>query len=176
VSTTRLEVPKRARSDYKKACDEFKQKKLAAAEEDVRSAIQDYPDYVAAWVMLGEVLAAKEETDHARNACEHAQTTDSTYLPSYLCLTQIALKNEQWEQVLSLTTKALDLNPQTDAYAYFYRAVAFFHLKNLPEAQANALEAVRIDKTYRQTTSCSLLAQIYEAEGDARQPSECRGR
>ena len=56
VSAIRLGVPGKARSQYEKACDAFKKKKMTEAEQHVRDAIQKYPKYPAAWVMLGQVL------------------------------------------------------------------------------------------------------------------------
>jgi len=173
VSTTQLEVPKKARNDYKRACGQFKQKRLAEAEQNVRNAIKEDQNYVAAWVMLGEVLEAKQELSQARNACARAQSTDPAYLPSYLCLANLDIRSEQWDQVLDLTKTALELNRASDAYAYFYRAVAYLHLNQLSEAQTNALEAVRVDKAHHQTPSCLLLAQIYKAENNSARSPEC---
>jgi tetratricopeptide (TPR) repeat protein len=175
VSTTELGVPPKARNDYKRACGQLKRKRLADAEESVRDAIQEYRNYSAAWVMLGELLEAKQALAEAQSACAQAQKTDPAYLPSYLCLAELGIKSEQWDEVLNPTKTALDLNSASDAYAYFYRAVAYLHLNNLRDAEANALEAVKIDKTHHETPSRALLSQIYEAEGNsAAFPSECK--
>src|SRR5690242_13474213 len=55
VSAVRLGVPSKARSEYEKACGAFKKKKMTDAEQHVRDAIEKYPKYLAAYVMLGEV-------------------------------------------------------------------------------------------------------------------------
>jgi tetratricopeptide (TPR) repeat protein len=176
VSTTRLEVPSKARDDYKRACAELKRKNVAAAEQNVRSAIEKYESYAAAWVMLGEILQARQDPREGQKACAEAQKADPAYLPSYLCLAEAAIQNEDWEEVLKSTRAALDLNPASDPYAYYYRAVAYFRLNGLPEAQTNALEAVRIDRTSRETSSCELLRRIYEAQGNTPPPSpDCKG-
>ena len=166
VSVVRLQVPDKARSEFEKACGDFHKKKLADAEQHVRSAIEKYSNYVAAWVMLGEVLAAQQQADKAHEACSHANTTDPTYLPPYICLAELDARSGDWDEILNVTKTALGLNPVGDVYAYFYRAMAFFNKNQLPEAEKSALEAEGIDTNHREATVHYLLAQIYEAKGD----------
>ena len=166
VSVVRLEVPDKARSEFDKACGDFHKKKMSDAEQHVRSAIEKYSNYVAAWVMLGEVLEAQQQSDKAQEACEHANTTDPTYLPSYICLAELNARSGKWDEILNVTKTALGLNPVGDLYAYFYRAMAFFNLNQLPEAEKSAIEAEGIDRDHKEAPVHYLLAQIYEAKGD----------
>jgi len=166
VSVLRLEVPDKARGEYEKACGDFHKKKMADAEVHVRNAIEKYSNYVAAWVMLGQVLAAQQEAEKAHEACSKANTTDPTYLPPYLCLAELDAKSGNWEEILNVTKMALGLNPAGDVYANFYRAMAFFNLNKLPEAEHSALQAEGIDIEHKQAPVHYLLAQIYEAKGD----------
>ena len=48
----------------------------------------------------------------------------------------------------------------------YYRAAAFFHMKNLVEAKKIALQASESDVNHDNGPLNFLLAQIYEAEGD----------
>jgi tetratricopeptide (TPR) repeat protein len=166
VSVLRLQVPDKARGEFEKACGDFRKKKMADAEQHVRSAIEKYSNYVAAWVMLGQVLAAQQQADQAHEACSHANTADPTYLPPYLCLAELDARSGQWEEILNVTKTALGLNPVGDVYANFYRAMAFFNLNRLPEAEKSALQAEGVDPEHKQAPVHYLLAQIYEAKGD----------
>lgn len=166
VSVLRLQVPDKARSEFEKACGDFHKKKLADAEQHVRSAIEKYSGYVAAWVMLGEVLAAQQQGEQAHEACSHANITDPTYLPPYLCLAELDARSGNWDEILNVTKTALGLNPVGDAYAYFYRAMAYFNLNQLPEAERSALQAEGVDAEHHDATIHYLLAQIYDAKGD----------
>jgi tetratricopeptide (TPR) repeat protein len=85
VSAVRLGVPSKARNLYEKACGAFKKRKLTEAEQYVREAIQTYSNYLAAWVMLGQVLQSEQKIDEAHEACSKALSVDPTYLPPYLC-------------------------------------------------------------------------------------------
>jgi Tetratricopeptide repeat len=69
VSAATLEVPAKARSEFTRACGEVRAKKLSSAEQRLRKAVQEYPRYAAAWVLLGQVLEAGKRTGEARSAC-----------------------------------------------------------------------------------------------------------
>jgi hypothetical protein len=166
VSVTRLKVPSKARSEYEKACDANHKNKFGDAELHLRSAIDKFQAYPAAWVMLGIVLEEQHKVQDARDACFHAMTIDSRYLPAYLCQAEFSARIREWEQVLNLANLALDLNSAGDGYAYYYRAAALFHLKNLVDAKESALQASEIDVNQNDVPLYFLLAQIYEAEGD----------
>ena len=166
VSVVRLEVPDKARGEFEKACGDFKKKKLAEAEQHVRSAIEKYSNYVAAWVMLGQVLSAQQQADKAHEACSHANATDPTYLPPYICLAELDARSGNWDEILNVTKTALGLNPVGDIYAYFYRSMAFFNLNQLSEAEKSALQAEGMDRDHHEAPVHYLLAQIYEAKGD----------
>jgi tetratricopeptide (TPR) repeat protein len=167
VSVMRLEVPSKARSEYEKACWNMKKRKLSDAEQHVRNAIEKYPNYVAAWVMLGQVLEQQQQTDEGRNACSHALSTDPTYLPPYLCLAEISVRDQQWDEVLNLMDLATGLNRTGDAYVCFFRAMAYYHMHRIAEAEKSALEAADIDREQNEPPVYFLLAQIYEAEGNS---------
>jgi predicted Zn-dependent protease len=166
VSVTRLKVPSKARDQYEKACDSFNKNKFAEAEQHARSAIDRFPDYSAAWVMLGVILEEQNKGHEARDACSHAATIEAAYLPAYLCSAEFSARNREWDQVLSLSEIALGLRSEGDSYAYYYRAMAYLHLNNLVEAKKSALQAEEIDVNHDDPSLHLLLAQIYEREGD----------
>ena len=144
----------------------LKDKKATTAESHLRKAVQQYPKYPAAWVTLGQMLAARQQTAEARHACFQASAADSSYLPSYLCLADIAVRGQDWDEVLKLSSRALELDPTNDAVAYGYNAVANLNLHRLSEAEKSALKASEIDKNNSDPRVHFLLAQIYEAKGD----------
>lgn len=165
ISVARLEVPSKARSEYEKACDANNKNKLGDAALHVRSAIDTFQAYPAAWVMLGIVLEEQHKMQEARDACVHAMTIDSKYLPAYLCQAEFSVRNREWQQVLNLGNLVLGLGSAGDRYAYYYRAAALFHLNNLVDAKQSALQASEIDVGQDDVPLYFLLAQIYEAEG-----------
>jgi tetratricopeptide (TPR) repeat protein len=116
--------------------------------------------------MLGQTLETTQQTAVARSACSRASTADPNCLPAYLCLAEIAGREQEWNEVLNLTKRTLELDPINDAYTYFFRANAYFNLNQLPEAQDGALKAEAIDRDHHEPLVQYLLVQTYEAEHD----------
>jgi tetratricopeptide (TPR) repeat protein len=166
VGTTHLQIPAKARKEYDDACAALKDKKTENAEKHLRKAAQEYPKYSAAWVTLGQVLAAQQHNDEARVACSQGSTADSNYVPAYLCLADIAVREKAWDEVLKLSSRALEIDPTTNAIAYEYNAAANLRINKLDEAEKSALRALDIDKNHREPRVHFVLAQIYEAKGD----------
>jgi cytochrome c-type biogenesis protein CcmH/NrfG len=167
ASVTSLQIPHKAQKEYEEACTALQSKKLPKAEQHLRKATEIYPKYVAGWVMLGQILETRQKTAAARKACSRASSADPKYLPAYLCLAEIAGREQEWNEVLNLTSRALDLDPVNDAYAYFFSAIAYFNLNQLPEAEKRALQAEVIDKDHHEPLVQFLLAQIYAAQHDS---------
>jgi tetratricopeptide (TPR) repeat protein len=166
VGIADLQVPSKAQREHKDGCAALRNSKVVEAEAHLRKAVKQWPKYLAAWVVLGQVLEAQQKTDEAYGACSQPLATDSNYLPAYLCLADISVHSESWNKVLQLSTRALEIDPTNNAVAYAYHAAANFHLHRLPEAEKSALRAAEIDKNNADPRVHFLLAQIYEAKGD----------
>ena len=167
VSLARLAVPKDARKNFESACASLKDKHLPEAEEAVRKAIGEYPNFVAAWVMLGQILTSQQQPDKARDACSHALNADANYVPAYLCMADLTYGAESWDEVLDYSTRAIALDPVHDAYAFFYSAAALYNKGDLARAENDAAHAVEIDKLHRDPEMVFLLAKIHQAQGAA---------
>jgi tetratricopeptide (TPR) repeat protein len=166
VSAATLQIPGKAKGEYGKACRDLSHKKLAGAEGHLRKAVQQYPGYAAAWVLLGQVLGASNRMAEAGSACARASTIDSGYAPAYLCLADVAAQQKHWNEMLEMADRALTLSPVRDLYGYFYTAIAQFHLGRLPEAESNALQTIDADPFHRLPEAYLLLAQIYGTKHD----------
>jgi len=166
VKVSDLQVPASAKRDHDDGCLDLAKGKTSGAEKHFRKAVRLWPKYSAAWVVLGQLLEAQQKPEAAMDACSRPLTTESNYLPAFLCLADISARAQDWHKVLSLSTRALALNSTTVAVSYDYNAAANFHLHNLSEAEKSALRAAEIDKSNIDPRVHFLLAQIYEAKGD----------
>jgi tetratricopeptide (TPR) repeat protein len=167
VSIARLAVPGKASSEYQKGCGDLRDKKLSAAEEHERKAIRLYPNYAAAWVVLGQVLQAENKQDDGRMACSQARSVDPDYVAPYLCLANFAAAEDNWQEVSMLSGSALTLDPTGNAYSFYYAADAAFHLGDLSKAEKDAQNSITLDKWRHLAQAHFLLAQIYKAKGDS---------
>ena len=163
VSTAHLQVPANARKEYHRACVALQNKKGARAEEHLRNALEEYPKYSAAWVTLGQLLISEQRHQEGRSACVQARAADSNYWPAYLCLAEAAAHADDWGEVLSLSNRTVEIDPNS-VIAFEYRAAANLNLGNLAEAEKSGLRAVEIDTTHREPRVHVVLARIYEAK------------
>jgi tetratricopeptide (TPR) repeat protein len=161
-----LQIPSKAQREYEDGCAALRNNKTGDAESHLRKAVKQWPKYSAAWVVLGQVLEAQQKIEEGHDACSQPLTTDTHYLPAYLCLADISAHSQNWDQVLQLSIRALAIDSTSVAVAYDYHAAANFNLHNLPEAEKSALRAAEIDKNNTDPRVHFLLAQIYEAKGN----------
>lgn len=166
VSAARLGVPGKASSEYQKACGAFKGRRLPDAEVHLHKAIDLYPNYAAAYVVLGQVLQSESKNDEAQAACSKAQDLDPGYVAPYLCLAEFAANEGDWKKVAELSDRALALDPLDNPYSLYYSADAGLHLNQLMQAEMHAQSAVKLDLWHKLPELHLLLAQIYEAAGN----------
>jgi tetratricopeptide (TPR) repeat protein len=166
VSAKRLAVPGNASSEYQKACGAFKGKRFPDAESHLRKAIEYYPEYSAAWVVLGQVLNSEKKQEEAQQACSKARDLDPGYVASYLCLSEFAANANDWTQVARLSEQALALDPISNPYALYYAADAGLHFNQLTQAEMHAQSAVKLDEWHHLPELHLLLAEIYKAAGN----------
>lgn len=167
VSVQQLQRTAKARDRYLRGCAALKKKKNAEAEKLFRRAVHDYSKYAVAWVTLGQLLATEQRVNEARDACFKASVVDPSYVPAYLCQADIAARRHGWDEVLKLSTRALEHDRSGNAVAYEYHAAANLNLRNLAAAEESALHAVAADRDHREPRAHFVLAQVYEAKGDA---------
>jgi Tetratricopeptide repeat len=166
VSAKRLEIPNKAVGEYQKGCGALKGKRIPEAEDHLRRAIDMYPDYAAAWVVLGQVLVQEKKGDEAKTACSKAKEVDPNYVASYLCLAEFAAGTSDWPTVSDLSQKALAIDPIGNPYSLYYAADAGLHQNQLSQAEMHAQAAVKLDEWHHLPELHLLLAQIYEAAGN----------
>jgi tetratricopeptide (TPR) repeat protein len=165
IPADQLQSAAKSKKEYQKACSSLEKKRMAEAEKHLRKAVSQAPKYAVAWVTLGQVLTAEQKIDEAERACAQASNANSAYVPSYLCLADIAAQEHEWDVVLKWSQRAIELDPNS-VVAYEYHAAANLNLHELPTAEKSARHAADIDKDHREPRVYFVLAQIYEAKGD----------
>jgi tetratricopeptide (TPR) repeat protein len=161
-------VPGKASSEYQKACGALKDKKLDAAEQHVRKALDVYPNYAAAWVVLGQILAREEKRVDARAACSQAMHVDANYVPPYICLADFAVHDGDWDQVSVLADRAQALDPVSNPFTFYFAAYVELHFRQIHQAEDNAERALKLDMWHHMPELHYLMAQIDGAKGDLR--------
>jgi tetratricopeptide (TPR) repeat protein len=166
VGLADLQAPSKSQNEYQDACRSLEKGKTADAEKHLRGAIAAYAKYAAAWVLLGQLLEARQQLDEAGSACSKSVEASSSYLPGFLCLGDISLRQERWLDALNFSAAALKIDATGNPVAYVQNAAANLNLHHLDEAEESALKASKLDVANSEPRLHYLLAQIYAAKGD----------
>ncbi len=145
ASATSGQAPKAARKAYEKGLKAVKKNKPDQAEEEFRKAVQLYPRYAAAWYELGKALERREHNPEAREAYASALAADSKFVYPYQQLYQLALREQNWKDLVDKTDQLLHLDPYEFPVAYYFNALGHLELKEYDAAEKSAQQAVQAD-------------------------------
>jgi hypothetical protein len=165
VSVARMAVPAKAKKDFDDACGATANQS-AKAEEHLRKATEFYPKYGDAWMLLGQLQLEQNKRVEAGESCQRALDADPEYLAAYVCLAMLAVNDEKWDAVSELTSRVLEHHPLIAPGAYYYNALANYHLHQFSPAEKSALRAVQDSGHDQQPEVHYLLARIFEAKND----------
>jgi tetratricopeptide (TPR) repeat protein len=145
ASATSGQAPKAARKAYEKGLSAVKKSKPDQAQEEFRKAVQLYPNYAAAWYELGKALERREHYPEAREAYASALAADSKFVYPYQQLYQLALREQNWKDLVDKTDQLLHLDPYEFPAAYYFNALGHLELKEYDAAEKSAQQAVQAD-------------------------------
>ena len=140
ISLTTLAAPKEAWKIYQKALQQLGKKKihLFRISKELEKAVKIYPEFAAAWHLLGEIRLELKDHSGARQAFEQARVADSYYANPYISLAMLELEEERWEEAAQLSAQALALDSQL-IRAHYFNALANSFLGNLDVAEESIL-------------------------------------
>jgi tetratricopeptide (TPR) repeat protein len=159
-------VPENARKDYFKGLEEKQKGKLDSAKEKFQKAVNEYPEYAAAWVELGRVQNSQNDPTSAKQSFHQSVTADSTYLPAYQELAQIAAKEKSWQDLADATDQMVRLDPSGHPEFWYYNCVAKYYLGKTDEAQNSVTQGIRVDPGHRIPKMEYVLGIILMRKGD----------
>ena len=144
VSLTTLAAPKLAKKHFEKALRFLKNGNLEKAVAELELAVEEYPDYAAAWSLLGEVRQRLGYEWGIREAFERALEADSRYLRPFAPLIRLEIADKNYEQAAELAERAVRLNPLSGELHYNL-AMAKHNLGDAESARYHARKAVESD-------------------------------
>jgi tetratricopeptide (TPR) repeat protein len=172
VSVTTLAAPKKAKKALEMADKALQKKDLENAEMHLRTALDGYPSYAAAWYKLGQVRELSLHMEAARDAFEKALEVDANYVAPYIALSRIAAVNHRWQESANLSASALKLNPLEFPFAYYLDSLANYNLNRLDIAERSARALERMDSQHKYPETHILLANIYRRKHDTAAEAE----
>jgi hypothetical protein len=165
ISVTSIAAPRDAMRAYEKA-QKIKAEKPAEAEKELNKAVKIYPQFAAAWTLLGDIHRERNEFDAARTEYARAIATDPQFVnPSY-GLTMIAAQEKKWDDAIRLSDQVIKLNSAAYPLVYFLNAAANYNLQNFGAAEDSAKKFKALDTQHSHPDVCLLLSYVFSARQD----------
>jgi tetratricopeptide (TPR) repeat protein len=165
LSATSASVPKVAKKAFEKARSEWLDKKPDRAEKDLKKAVKDAPQFAEAWYQLGKLQQAKAPQD-AWNSYSKAVAADPNFILPYRHLSEMAVLQGKWQDVVNYTDKELQLNPQGSPEVWYYNAFGNYRLNKPDIAEARVRKAVAMDALHTEPKAEQLLAVLLANKQD----------
>jgi len=166
VSATSLNAPKDAKKAYDKGHQAVEKNKLPEAQQDLEKAVQLYPQYAAAWLDLGWLYTQQHELEKARNAFTRAETADERFVPAYVGLASLALRESKWQEVADLSSRVIQMDSVDFPAAFYYNALANYRLGNMDQAEKSARKAETLGAQGAFPQVSLLLGVMLASRGD----------
>lgn len=136
VSVSMLSAPKDARKAFDNATGELAKERpnTGKIKKELKKAIEKYPEFSAAWDLLGRVQMSEGDTKEARKAFLRAVESEPRYVRPYMGLAQMAVEANSWDETVEWTDKALELdasNPQ----ALYWDGLANYYLSRYDQGE-----------------------------------------
>jgi tetratricopeptide (TPR) repeat protein len=149
ISSTTADAPKDARKAFAKARTALGTNKNAIAQAELEEAVRIYPKYAAAWLELGRLFESHGSKAKARHAYQEAIDADPKFVPPYERLMMMAGMEGKSEEVVRLSIRLIELDPQGFLIAYLSKAVANYNLGDLDASQKSATKLLELDTEHR---------------------------
>ncbi len=136
VSLNTLRAPEKASEAYQKAKKEAAKKEVNFPKvlRELEKATRLYPEFAAAWNLLGEIRLRLQDTAPAREAFSKAIAADSSSVIPYLHLARMELRLGSLEDAVMLTSKLLELDPY-EPESHYLHALANYYLGRFEPAK-----------------------------------------
>jgi tetratricopeptide (TPR) repeat protein len=166
ISLTSLQAPKDAKKAFEKGRSAINKKKWEEARQQLEKAVGIYPQYAAAWCDLGRVREQAGDIAGARKAYATALSTDAKFVSPYIQLVGIAIKEQNWQEVVDASDRVVRLDPVDFPGMYYFNSVANYSLKQYAAAEKSAREGLELDTQRRFPQINHLLGIILARKGD----------
>ena len=166
ISMTTMNAPKDARSAYEKAEKAFARDKFADAEKELNKAVQIYPNFAAAWSLLGDVHQQQNRLEEAIKDYNHSLAADPQFVNPSFGLGLVAMQEKRWQDAAQFTSHVSKLNALAFPAAYFYNAVSNYNMGKFNFAEESARKYKTLDTNHHHPEVCLLLGEIFTRKQD----------
>jgi tetratricopeptide (TPR) repeat protein len=138
VSVTSMAAPKDAKHEFEKGRKALAEDKFDEAVKDLDKATQKYPQFAAAWSLLGDIHQQHDQLDQASEEYQKAMAADPQFVNPLYGLALIAAQRKKWQEVADYSAQAITLNAFAFPSAYFFNAAANYNVAKFDVAEQTA--------------------------------------
>jgi tetratricopeptide (TPR) repeat protein len=164
VSVTGMSAPKDARAAFEKGRKAGTEKNFDEALKELNKAVNIYPQYAAAWSLMGEIHRLQNQFDAARKEYGKAVESDPKFVSPYFGLATIAVVENKWAEAAQDTSRVIQLNTYAYPMAYYFNAAANYNLGKLDAAEQSARKFQQVDVANSRPDIAVLLGNILAAK------------
>ena len=165
ISVTSMAAPKDAMRALEKA-QKLRAEKPAEAEKELTKAVRIYPQFAAAWTLLGDLHREHNDFNTARTDYEQAIAADPQFVNPNYGLAMIASQEKKWDDTIRFTEQVIKLNSVAYPLAYFLNAAANYNSQKFEPAEENAKKFKALDTQRTHPEVCLLLSYLYSGRQD----------
>jgi len=166
ITVTSMQAPKEARQAYERGESSLAQRKFSEAEPQLRKAATIYPQFAAAWCLLGVAHEGEGRDADAVEDYRRSIAADPQFVNPHFALAALAMRTEKWEDAVRSTEEVEKMDSAAFPIVYFYNAVANYNLSNLGASEKSVRTFLAMDANHRHPESTLLLAEILEQRHD----------
>jgi tetratricopeptide (TPR) repeat protein len=174
VSLNTLKAPAGARKEYERALREWRKEKVnhRRVMSELRKAVSTYPEFSAAWHLLGLAqVAAGDNREEAMRSFRRAISSEAGYLPPYLELAELFLRESRPAEAAQWAVRAVELAPDLPRAAYLY-AYSLFSLARFDEAAKFARRVLDSSEAVAYPGVRLVLGTVHANRGEYRDAAE----
>jgi tetratricopeptide (TPR) repeat protein len=160
VSASDLAVPSKARKEVEEAGKAISKQDWSKAVELLNQAIAIYPQYAAAYNILGVVYANMNDPVHEQQALEKAVSLDEHYAPACQNLVKLYLREKSYPQAETLLGKGLRADPNNGVYLMLMADVQY--MQGHYDAAIATVQRMHTVSTDHPATAHYIAAKAYE--------------
>ncbi len=138
VSLTSMAAPKDAKQAFEKGRKALSEDKVDEAVKELDKATAKYPQFAAAWSLLGDIHQQHDQLDKADEEYKKALAADPQFVNPLYGLAVIAAQEKKWQDVADYSAQVINLNAYAFASAYFFNAAANYNVGKFDLAEASA--------------------------------------
>ena len=149
ISATTAQAPGSARKAFEKGQQLQKEAKWAEAQKTLEKAVAIYPKFAAAWFELGRVQLHRNDPPAARHSFRQSIAADSKYINPYVVFSQLALREQKWQELVEVSDQLLALDPVSFPDVWLWNTLANYCLNNVAAAEVSARRGLQLDPEHR---------------------------